>query len=44
MWEDYGDGLYWVDPWGCASVQEEEVGGAIRLEGSWDAGVLGKLR
>ena len=29
-WEDYGDGLCWVDPWGCASVREEEMGGVIR--------------
>jgi len=29
-WEDYGDGLYWVDPWGCASVREEDVGGVVR--------------
>ena len=25
-----GDGLCWVDPWGCASVREEEMGGVVR--------------
>ena len=28
-WHDCGDGLRWVDAWGCASVRREEVDGVL---------------
>ena len=28
-WHDCGDGLRWVDVWGCASVRREEVDGVL---------------
>ena len=29
VWHDCGDGLRWVDAWGCASVRREEVDGML---------------
>ena len=28
-WHDVGDGLSWVDAWGCASAHREEVNGEL---------------
>ena len=28
-WHDVGDGLRWVDPWGCASALRDEVDGVL---------------